>query len=112
MYFVYVLRCAGSSLYCGYTNDVAHRVGAHAGIYPNGAKYTRSHPPVRVELVYETGTKEDAMKLEAKIKKLTKEKKERLVRGDAITNVIPDLPDPSVYKARPDLTGDVRGDKQ
>ena len=45
-----------------------------------GAKYTRAR--VLVELAYyeEFQTKEEAMKREAKIKKLSKENKEKLVR--------------------------------
>ncbi len=51
MYFVYVLRCVGSSLYCGYTTDVEHRLKAHTGKIAGGARYTRIFPPVRVEAV-------------------------------------------------------------
>ena len=107
MYFVYVLRCVGSSLYCGYTNDVAHRVSSHLGEHPNGAKYTRSRPPLRVEAVWETGTKEDAMKLEYRFKRLTKEKKERIVSGAPFADAFGDKLDPGSYTFRSDLTGDV-----
>ena len=109
MYFVYVLRCVGSSLYCGYTNDVAHRVDSHLGLHPNGAKYTRSRKPLRVEAVWETQTKQDAMRLESRFKKLSKEKKELIVAGAELDGVFGDLIDSSLYSLRPDLTGAIRG---
>lgn len=75
--FAYILRCADGSLYTGWTNDLSRRVAAHnAG---QGAKYTRSRRPV--ELVYSEAfaTKEEAMRREAEIKKLPREKKQELI---------------------------------
>ncbi len=108
MYFVYVLRCVGSSLYCGYTNDVSHRVGSHLGLRPNGAKYTRSRPPVRVEAVWETETKEDALKLEYRFKRLSKQKKETVVAGAPLCDAFGEALDPAPYTRRRDLEGDLR----
>ena len=79
MYYVYVLRCCDSSIYCGYTTDVPHRFSAHLGIVPGGAKYTRSHKPVKCEIVWKTSRKESALKLEAHFKKLAKIEKESLI---------------------------------
>ncbi|MEE0741462.1 MAG: GIY-YIG nuclease family protein [Emergencia sp.] len=79
MNYVYVIRCADDSLYTGWTNDLENRIKQHnAG---KGAKYTRGRGPV--ELVYfETfSTKEEAMRREAAIKKLKRQKKEELVAG-------------------------------
>lgn len=43
-WYVYLLRCADGSLYCGVTTDIQRRVEEHnAG---TGAKYTRSRRPV------------------------------------------------------------------
>ena len=83
MYFVYVLRCVDSSLYCGYTTDVAHRIKAHTGRVRGGAKYTKSHPPVSVEAVWKCPEKGPALALEKLFKNLAKHEKERdkLVSG-------------------------------
>ena len=43
MYYVYMLRCQGGSLYTGYTDDIGRRYAAHAA--GKGAKYTKSRPP-------------------------------------------------------------------
>ena len=78
MYFVYLLRCADGTLYCGYTTDLKRRLNAHnSGC--SGAKYTRGRRPV--ELVYfdSFDTKGEALSREFSIKQLTREEKEKLI---------------------------------
>ncbi len=73
MNYVYLLRCADGSLYCGWTTDPEKRLAAHnAG---TGAKYTRSRLPV--ELVYweEFTEKNDALRRERQIKRLRRQQK-------------------------------------
>ena len=41
--YVYILRCADGTLYCGWTNDLAARLDAHNS--GKGAKYTRGRVP-------------------------------------------------------------------
>ena len=67
--YVYLLRCADGTLYTGWTNDLHKRLAAHnAG---TGAKYTRSRRPVEL-FYYETfETKEEAMRRECAVKRLT-----------------------------------------
>ena len=76
MNYTYLLRCADSTLYCGWTNHLAERVKAHnAG---RGAKYTRGRRPVALVYYEAFDTKEEAMKREAAIKRMTKKVKEAL----------------------------------
>ena len=80
MNYTYILRCGDGSLYTGWTNHLTKRVADHnAG---RGAKYTKAHLPV--ELVYYEifETKEEAMKRECAIKKLSRPQKERLIESD------------------------------
>ena len=80
MNYTYILRCGDGSLYTGWTNHLTKRVADHnAG---RGAKYTKAHLPV--ELVYYEifETKEEAMKRECDIKKLSRPQKERLIESD------------------------------
>ncbi len=77
VWYVYIVRCKNDSLYTGITTDVAARVTAHnAG---KGAKYTRAFGPV--ELVYSKKMKSGtaARKLEAAVKSLTRQQKEKLL---------------------------------
>ena len=109
MYFVYILRCADSSLYCGYTTDVAHRMRAHAGAVKGGAKYTKLHVPVRVERVWKCDEKSDALKLEKRFKNLCKVSKERLVaEPSALGEVFDGKIDPDLFTEDREYEGDIR----
>ena len=77
MFYVYVLRCADGSLYCGYTNDVEKRFEKHKS--GKGAKYTRSHLPLEIVYVEEFENKSDALKREHEIKSMTRSQKEKLL---------------------------------
>jgi putative endonuclease len=78
MNYTYILECADGSFYTGWTNDLEKRVRAHN--QGTGAKYTRGRRPVRLAY-YETFlTKEEAMKREAAIKKLSRADKELMIR--------------------------------
>ncbi len=76
-HYLYVLECGDKSLYTGYTNDVEARVAAHqAG---KGAKYTKSHAPVRLIAQARFYSKERAMSAEALFKKLDRKQKDALL---------------------------------
>ena len=76
--YTYLLECADGTLYCGWTNHLEQRVAAHnAG---TGGKYTRSRRPVRLVWSESFGTKQEAMSREARIKRLSRAEKLRLIR--------------------------------
>ena len=74
---VYILRCTDGSLYTGITKDLTQRLAAHnAG---QGARYTRAHLPV-VLAWSKAGLSESAARQEeARLKGLSKAKKEGVV---------------------------------
>lgn len=74
---VYILRCGDGSLYTGIAKDVTARLAQHAA--GKGAAYTRTHPPV--SLVYQRTnlTRSEALVEEARLKRLPKAAKEKLV---------------------------------
>lgn len=77
--YTYILRCADGTLYTGWTNDLDKRLAAHnAG---TAAKYTRPRRPVT--LVYQEvfPTKEEAMRREWQIKRLTRVEKLALIQS-------------------------------
>ena len=77
MPFVYILRCADQSYYTGWTTDVARRVAQHnAG---RGCRYTRMRLPVTLVYHEEAPDRASAMRREVAIKRLSREKKDRLV---------------------------------
>jgi putative endonuclease len=79
-WYVYLLRCADGSLYCGSTSDVRQRVIRHnAG---KGSKYVRSRLPAMIAWAAAVGSRSLAMRREAEIKRMTKAEKESLARGE------------------------------
>ena len=73
----YLLRCADGSLYAGVTNAVSARVAAHnAG---RGARYTRARRPVTLAWNSPPLAKSPAHRLEARLKKLSREHKDLLL---------------------------------
>jgi len=76
---VYILRCAGGTLYTGVTTDVNRRVLQHnAG---RGAAYTRAHLPVRLVYIEKGHSRSSALVREAAIKRLPRARKAALVRS-------------------------------
>lgn len=76
MYYTYLILTDNDSLYCGYTDDLVKRFQKH--LSGKGAKYTRAHKPVKIVYSKEFSTKSEAMKEEARIKKLTHQEKLKL----------------------------------
>jgi putative endonuclease len=76
-WFVYIVRCADSSLYTGIARDVAARIRAHES--GRGARYTRSRGPLELCAVRRCSSKGQALSLEARVKRLPRSKKEALL---------------------------------
>lgn len=80
-HYMYVLACGDGSLYAGYATDVQARLAAHqAG---RGAKYTKSHAPVRLLAQARFYSKERAMSAEAHFKRLPRSRKDALIAAAA-----------------------------
>lgn len=81
MYYVYILRTSSNTLYIGQTNNLTKRTEEHKNRKSKSAKYIRYFNSF--ELVYseEYKTRKEAMRREYQLKKLSKEKKESLIRG-------------------------------
>ena len=78
MWYVYILRCADDSLYTGVTTDVLRRFKEHTE-GKTGAKYTRANKPIEIVYTHKYDTRSEAQIEEARIKKLSKVQKEKLV---------------------------------
>ena len=77
--YTYVLKCADGSLYTGYTTDVDKRLETHN--LGKGAKYTRSRRPCKLVYVRACESKSKALKLEYKIKQMSRKEKSELIEG-------------------------------
>jgi predicted GIY-YIG superfamily endonuclease len=77
-WFVYLVRCRDGTLYTGITKDVARRCVQHnAG---TASRYTRSRLPVVLVYREPQASQSLALKREAAIKAMSREKKESLIR--------------------------------
>lgn len=77
-YHIYLLTCSDNTLYTGITTDIKRRIKEHNSS-KRGAKYTRTRRPVKLVYSKEYETKSEAMKEEAKIKKLSRKEKLKLI---------------------------------
>ena len=74
---VYILRCADGTLYTGVAADVSARFQRHAS--GRGARYTRGRGPLTLVHVEQAGSKGDALRREAAIRRLGRAGKEALI---------------------------------
>ena len=83
MAWVYLLRCADGTLYCGWTVDLDQRLAAHnAG---RASRYTRARLPVALAWSQPMGDRSAAQREEARIKALPRARKLALIAGQAAT---------------------------
>ncbi len=78
---VYILKCGDGSLYTGITRDLQDRILTHN--QGTGAKYTRGRLPVRLVYAEPAEDRPTALRRELAIKKLSREKKLRLINAGA-----------------------------
>ncbi len=81
-WYIYLLRCADNSLYCGVTTDVQRRLKEHNTCNKRGAKYTRVRRPVEVSYLEICQSRQQACQREYQIKQLSKSEKEQLTLMD------------------------------
>lgn len=70
-----------NSLYTGITTDINRRILEHKTKSKLGAKYTKNHEFLRLEIYFETDSRSLASKAEYYIKKLSKLKKEEIIKN-------------------------------
>jgi len=79
-WFVYILECLNGSYYTGRTADVYERFMQH--IFGLGGWYTAKHGVKRLAYFEEYDDSETACLREYQIKKWSRAKKEKLIRGE------------------------------
>lgn len=82
LWSLYLIRTADNSLYTGITTDVARRFMQHQN--GKGAKALRGRGELTLAFSAPVGERSLALRMEYRIKQLTKRQKERLVAGDGI----------------------------
>lgn len=77
-WYVYLIECRDGSLYTGIATDVERRYAQH--VAGKGARYTRSHPPVRLLAWFPYPDRATASRAEYAIKQLPAARKRELCR--------------------------------
>ena len=108
MYFTYMLTCENNSIYTGITTDVKRRMEEHFSKDSKCAKYTKSHKPEKLECVWESENKVLASKLEYRIKALTKQQKEDLIKNYVLEKYLAEKLECDKYKIVENI--DILGD--
>lgn len=78
-WYIYIVKCSDKSLYTGITRDVKRRIEEHNSNDLLGARYTRCRRPVTLVYVENAGSRSEATKREAAIKKLRRDEKKSLI---------------------------------
>lgn len=79
-WYLYLVRCYDGSLYTGISTDIARRFAQHQGEGSAGSKYLKGRSPLTLVFKKKLGSKSLASKVERKVKKLSKVRKEKLIR--------------------------------
>ena len=79
-WFVYLIRCVDGALYTGISTDPERRLLEHAT--SRGARRLRGRGPLQLVFASPLPDRATALRVEARIKRWPKVRKERLVRGE------------------------------
>jgi putative endonuclease len=104
---LYLLECEDGSVYTGITTDVEARFAQH--VNGTGARYTRSHKPLRVLISFALADRAAASSAEYWVKRLTPRAKRALASGAcSLESVLPAPPPDESDAAQTSgaLTGD------
>ena len=78
-WYLYLVRCGDGSIYTGVSNDVGRRLSEHRS--GKGARYLRGRTPLTLARKIRVGSRGDALKIELRVKRLPRDKKEKLIQG-------------------------------
>lgn len=76
LWYLYLIECVDASIYTGITVDVAARFEAHKN--GTGARYTRSHQPLRILGIETHPDRASASRAEYRVKQLSAAEKRLL----------------------------------
>lgn len=80
-WYVYLIRTQRGSLYCGVTLDVKRRFAEHQAGGQRCARALRGKGPLELAFYQKVGDQSYALRMEYKVKQLSKAQKEALVTG-------------------------------
>lgn len=76
-----MLLCKGNYIYTGITSDYNRRLRQHKGEISGGAKFTRSHKPIKYLAIWYCNDNNKARSIEKQLQNLSRIQKEKYVSG-------------------------------
>ncbi len=80
--YCYIVECVDGTYYTGWAVNPEKRVTVHNK--GRGARYTRTRRPVKLVYIEELPDRTSAMKREIAIKKMERERKEKLIKESGL----------------------------
>ena len=77
---LYLIRCQDGTLYTGISTDVYRRLAQHQGEGNAGSKYLKGRGPLSLVFQEKLGSKSLALKVERRVKRMSKARKEKLIK--------------------------------
>ncbi len=93
-WYLYLIRTADNALYTGITTDVERRYKQHQT--GKGAKALRGKGKLTLAFSAQVGDRSLALRVEYRVKQLTKRQKERLVEGEGLEALLASLQTPAL----------------
>lgn len=78
-WYLYIIKCRDKSLYTGIALDVKRRFREHSEQGTRCAKYLRGKAPLKLVYKRKIGTRSQALRMEHRVKHLSKSQKKLLV---------------------------------
>ena len=82
-WYLYIIRCCNDTLYTGISTDVDRRFAQHQNEGHAGSRYLKGRGPLSLVFKEKLGSRSLALKVEHRVKKMTKSRKEELIRNRA-----------------------------
>jgi len=79
-WYLYIVRCRDGTLYTGISTDVDRRLAEHLRGGDAGSKYLKGRAPLTLLFKKRLGSRSLALKVERRVKMLSREKKEQMIR--------------------------------
>jgi len=87
IWYLYIIRTRMGNLYTGITQNVQRRFKEHQEGGAKAAKYLKGKKPLKLVFHKKIGSRSQALKAEANIKKWPKEKKESLIKNNVNNSI-------------------------
>lgn len=78
-WYLYIIKCRDGALYTGISTDIDRRLAEHRGRGDTGSKYLKGKAPLTLLFQERIGSRSLALKVENRVKKLSKAEKERVI---------------------------------